>query len=127
MAVVAGSVLDLIIAGRVFAVPADNDSGRKLGGTENEVVSNGDGSARIIKSRVPLNIDSIAVSVDDDRGDQQFLQDISNGNDFVPVNVTYASGDTWQGSAIITGELSYSSANGIASFGLMGPGELTKQ
>lgn len=127
MAAVGGSIESVTLDGRIFPVAADAEAQRKLGGFENEVQSNGDGTARLIKTRVPLSIDGLTVEVDDDRGDHEFLQELSNRNDFFPVAITYASGNTYQGTAQIVGETQASSQNATASVSLMGPGVLTKQ
>lgn len=127
MAAVGGSIESVTLDGRIFAVAADAEAQRKLGGFENEVQANGDGTARLIKTRVPLSIDGLTIEVDDDRGDHEFLQELSNRNDFFPVALTYASGATYQGTAQLVGETQASSQNATASVSLMGPGILTKQ
>lgn len=127
MAATGGSIESISLRGRIFAVAADAEANRKLGGFENEVQANGNGTARIIKTRVPLSIDGLTLTVDDTRGDHEFLQDLSNATDYFPISITYASGVTYGGTAIITGELSASSQSATASVSLMGPGELAKQ
>lgn len=127
MAAVGGSIESISINGRNFPVASDAEANRKLGGFENEVQANGDGTARIVKTRVPWGIDGIQVEIDDDRGDQEFLQDIADGTAFVPCDMTLASGITYSGRGIITGEVQASSQNATASISLMGPGELAKQ
>lgn len=127
MAAVGGSIESVTIRGRIFPVAADAEAQRKLGGWENEIQANGDGSARIIKTRVPLAITGLTLEVDDDRGDLEFLQDVANAFDFVPIGITYASGLTYQGQATITDELQSSSQNATASVSLSGPGILTRQ
>lgn len=127
MAAVGGSIESVDLGGRTFAVSADAEVQRKLGGFENEVLSNGNTTARIIKTRVPLSLDGLTLSVDDDRGDQEFLQDLSNRKDFFPIAITYASGVSYQGSAMLVGEAAYSNQSATASASLMGPGILTKQ
>lgn len=122
-----GSIESVTLDGRNFAVAADAEAQRKLGGFENEVQANGDGTARLIKTRVPLAIDGLTLEVDDDRGDHEFLQALANRNDYYPIAITYASGVTYQGRAAITGEMQASSQSAMASVSLMGPGELTKQ
>jgi len=124
---VGGSIIEVSLKGRIFAVAADAESNRKLGGWENEVQANGDGSARIIKTRVPLSIDGLTLEVDDARGDHEFLQGLANEFDFFPISITYASNDTYSGRAIISGELQYSSKNGTAAVSLNGPGVLERQ
>jgi len=127
MTAIGGSMESITLNGRTFAIAADADSNRKLGGFENEAQANGDGSARLIKTRVPPNMDGLTVSVDDDNGDQEFLQDLADMKDFFPITATYASGAIWQGSGQITGEFQYSSQNATASLSLSGTGKWTKQ
>ncbi len=127
MSAVGGSIESVNLSGREFAVAADAEAQRKLGGWENEVQANGDGTARLIKTRVPLSIAGLTIEIDDDRGDQEFLQDLADQNDFWPLGITYASGNTYQGTGQIVGENPASSQNATAAIDLMGPGKLTKQ
>lgn len=127
MAAVGGSIESVGLDGRQFAVAADAEAQRKLGGFENEIQANGDGTARIIKTRVPLMIAGLTVSTDDARGDQEFLQGLADRFDFFPISITYASGSVYQGTAIIAGELQSGSQNATTQFDLSGPGKLTRQ
>ena len=127
MAATGGSIESLTLDGRNFAVAADAEAQRKLGGFENEVQANGNATARLIKTRVPLSLDGVTVEIDDDRGDQEFLQELSDRNDFFPIAITYASGSTYQGTAQLVGETQASSQSATAPVSLMGPGVLTKQ
>jgi hypothetical protein len=127
MTAVGGSIESVNLSGREFAVAADAEAQRKLGGWENEVQANGDGTARLIKTRVPLSIAGLTIEIDDDRGDQEFLQDLADQNDFWPLGITYASGNTYQGTGQIVGENPASSQSATAAIDLMGPGKLTKQ
>ena len=124
---VGGSIESVTLDGREFPIAADAEAQRKLGGFENEVQANGNGTARIIKTRVPLSLDGLTAEVDDDRGDHEFLQELSDRNDFFPIAITYASGNTYQGTAQLVGEMAASSQNATAAISLMGPGKLTKQ
>ncbi len=127
MPAVGGSIESVTLDGREFAVAGDAEAQRKLGGFENEIQSNGNGTARIIKTRVPLSIDGLTLDTDDDRGDQEFIQELANRNDFFPIAITFASGSTYQGSAQIVGDLQTSSQSAMTSVNLMGPGNLTSQ
>jgi len=127
MAAIGGSIESLTIRGRNFAVAADAEANRKLGGFENEVLANGDGTARKIMTRVPLSLDGVTLEMDDSRGDHEFLQEVANLKDFVVIAITYASGITYQGSATIVGEFQASSQSATAPVSLMGPGTLTRQ
>lgn len=127
MSAIGGSIESITLDGREFGVAADAEAQRKIGGFENEVQANGNGTARLIKTRVPLSIDGLTVEIDDSRGDQEFLQEIANRNDYFPIAITYASGETYQGTAQITGEFTTSSQSAMGTVSLMGPGVLTKQ
>jgi len=127
MSAVGGSIESVTLDGREFPVAADAEVQRKLGGFENEVQSNGDGTARLIKTRVPLLLDGLTLETDDDRGDQEFIQALSDRNDFFPIAITYASGSTYQATAQIMGETQTSSQNATTAVTLSGPGVLTKQ
>lgn len=127
MTAIGGSIESITLDGRIFPVAADAEVNRKIGGFENEVQSNGDGTARLIKTRVPLSLDGLVVEIDDVRGDHEFIQDLTNRKDYFPIALSYASGETYQGTAQIVGETQASSQNATASLSLMGPGILTKQ
>ena len=127
MAAIGGSIESLTLDGREFAVAADAEAQRKLGGFENEVQANGGGTARLIKTRVPLSLDGVVVEIDDSRGDSEFLQDLSNSSDFFALGITYASGITYQATAQLVGETQASSLNATAPLSLMGPGVLQAQ
>lgn len=124
---VSGSIESISLNGRNFAVAADSDVSRKLGGFENEIQANGNGTARLVKTRVPWGLDGLTIHVDDDRGDHEFLKDLADGNGFFPVSITFASGVTYQARGQVTGELASSSQNGTAGLNVSGPGEMTKQ
>jgi len=127
MPAIGGSIESITLSGRGFAVAADAEAQRKIGGFENEVQANGDGTARLIKTRVPLALNGLTIEIDDDRGDHEFLQELSDQNDFFPIVISYASGEDYQGTAQIVGETQASSQSASASISLMGPGILTKQ
>lgn len=127
MATVGGSIESVNLDGRNFAVAADAEAQRKLGGFENEVMANGDGSARLIKTRMPFSITGLQIDIDDNRGDHEYLQDLADENDFFPGSITYASGQTFQGRMQIGGEFTVSSQSSTASIDLMGPSRLTRQ
>lgn len=124
---VAGSIDSVTLDGRTFSVAADAEVQRKLGGFENDVQSNGDGGARLIKTRVPLMLDGLVLDVDDSQGDHEFLQQLQDANDFFAITITYASGDVYNGQAQITGETQFSNQSTTATVSLMGPGKLTPQ
>ena len=127
MAAIGGSIESVSIDGRNFPVAADADSQRKLGGSENEVESNGDGSGRLIKTRVTWSIDGLMLTIDDSRADHEFLQALTDRSDFFPIAVTYASGQVYQGTGQITGEFQVGNQAQTGAITLKGPGALTPQ
>jgi len=124
---VGGSIEAISLKGREFEVTPDADTNIEIGGFENEVLSNGGGGARLIKTRKPLEIDGIALDTDESRGDAEFLQNLANLKDFFPIALTNASGTTWQGSAQITGPIKRGTQSGSTPISLKGPGILTRQ
>jgi len=127
MTAVGGSLESVTLAGRYFAVAADAESNRKIGGFENEVQMNGDGTARLIKTRVPFMVDGLQLDVDDFAGDHEFLQELADRNDFFEMSATYASGAVWQGNGQITDELQFSNQSSTCAVSMQGTGTLTQQ
>lgn len=127
MSAIGGSIESIAIDARVFSVAADADSPRKLGGFENEMQANGDGSARVVKTRMLGQLNDLQLAIDDDNGDQEFLQEIADRNTLVPVTITYASGAIYTGNGQIIGEVNTSSQNTTASVSLHVETKLVKQ
>lgn len=127
MPVIGGSIESISLSGRNFAVAADAEGQRKLGGFQNEVQPNGDGTARIVKTREAWNLEGLTIAIDDSRADQEFVQNLADGNSFFSVAITLASGVVYQGNGQITGDMQYSTQNATASISLMGQGKLTAQ
>lgn len=127
MPAVGGSIESITLDGRNFAVAADAEGQRKLGGFENEVQANGDGTARKIMTRTPWALDGITVSIDDGRGDDEFIQGLQNRKDFFPIAISFASGTVYQGTGTVTGETPTSSQSATKQISLMGPGNLSSQ
>ncbi len=121
---IGGSIESVTVKGRPFPVAADADASRKLGGFEADVQANGDGTARVVMTRVPWQLDGLSLEIDEDRGDQEYLQDIIDAKKFVPIEVTFCSGVTFRGSGIPSGELAVSSMNATAPLKFNGPGKL---
>jgi hypothetical protein len=127
MSEVGGSIEEITLAGRSFAVAADADSNRFLGGMVADVQANGNGSARIIKTRAPWSMDGLTISIDDDNGDDEFIQELIDKGGFIAISITYASGTIYQGTGIPVDESATSSMNITKAISLKGKGKLTKQ
>jgi len=127
MTALGGSILSVSISSRIFQVASDADVTSKLGGFENKVVPNGNGTARIVKTKVPWSLEGVQIEVDDNRGDHEFLQGIADGNDYVPCNITMVSGITWTGDGIVTDTPGRSTQNATCGLSLAGRGKLEQQ
>jgi hypothetical protein len=127
MPAVGGSIQSISIRGRIFPVASDAEANKKLGGWENEVQANGDGTARLVKTRVPWSIDGLQIEINDSRADHEFLKEIANSFDFVPITMELASGVVYEGTGQISEEVTSSSQSATATITLMGPGDLVQQ
>lgn len=108
-----GPIESITIKGRRFAVDAESDMDLNLGGFINEVKPNGDGSSRIVKSRRLAMAKGGALSVDNDRSDNEFLQEVSDEITPVDVDVTLVDGTVYSGNMSIVGEFTYKTKDGI--------------
>lgn len=124
---VGGSVLEMIIGGRLFQVAADADGSRDLGGYTSEYSPNGNGSARKLMTRKVWKLGGLSLEIDDERGDQEYLQDIVDSPDNVDISATMVSGITWAGKGSPTGDFGMSTANATAPLEFSGPGKLKQQ
>lgn len=129
-----GSIQEVSIGGRIFAVAADADVNRKLGGFTATVEANGNGTARKILTREPWTITGLTLSIDHDASDQEFLQAVADGTSdaigpdgFAAMSVTHADGNTYQGRGTVTEAIEAASMNATAAVSLSGPNKLVKQ
>lgn len=121
MTAVGGSLESVTLNGRTFAATADADVNVRLNGFSNESQANGNGSSRLIKTRMTAMVENIVVQADDDNDDHTFLQQLADTNDYFPVTVALASGAVYMGNLQIEGDLTRSTLNATASFNLSGP------
>jgi hypothetical protein len=124
---VGGSVISVSIGGRQFAVPADAAITIKVGGNENELPSNGDGTSRLIKTRVPGMLTGIVLSIDDSQQDFEYLQSVADSNVLTTIVAELASGAIWTGNGIIVGELPTDTQATTATFDFHCEGALVQQ
>jgi hypothetical protein len=127
MPAVGGSIQSITIRGRIFPVASDAEANKKLGGFENEVQANGDGTARKIMTRVPWAIDGLQVEINNSAGSQEFLQEVADSLDFVSIELELADGTVYAGTGTITDEIQVSSQNTTATIKVGGPGKLESQ
>lgn len=124
---IGGSIESVSIDNQLYAVAADADATMSLGGFSNEVQPNGNGTARIIKTRVPWSLTGLSLAIDDDANNQEALQTIADGNIYVPVTIRMASGVVYQGSGTITDNIERSTQSATVTVSLSGQGSLSQQ
>lgn len=124
---IGGSIESVSVDNQLFSVAADADATMSLGGWSNEIQPNGNGTSRIVKSRVPWALSGLMIAVDDDAANQEFLQRIADGNTYVPVTIRMASGVTYQGTGTITEPVERSTQSATCSLSLGGQGTLSQQ
>lgn len=126
MSALGGPLATVSIMGREFKVIASSDVKRNMGGFSNAVESNGDQSARLLKTPVPWSLGDCEIEIDDAREDQEFLVGIQKMQDWVDCAGTWISGKVYGGTGQIIGDIAASSATASVSIELSGPGSLKK-
>ena len=124
---IGGSIESMSIKNRLFSVASDADVSRSLGGFNNEVQMNGDGTGRMVKSVVSWMLDGVQVECNNLNSDLEFLQQIADENEFVPFVITYVDGTSYQGTGMLEGELNASSQTATATISIRGVGKLEQQ
>jgi methyl coenzyme M reductase subunit D len=122
-----GSVQNVSVNGRNFPVAADADGARNLGGRTNEVQSNGNGTVRVVQTRVPWSVGGLTLGINDDANDQKFLQDLADSGSLVPFTFELAGGQIYRGNGTISDNIEFSTQNGTASVTFMGEQKLEQQ
>ena len=122
---IAGAMRSLTINGRGFKVAHDGSGNKAMGGRNNEVAMNGDESFRVLQTIMPGSFSDIQVELDDSRGDQEYIQELSDSGLPVPIVATYAANISYTGDLVISGEISKDENVGLASLSFQG-GKLTK-
>lgn len=115
-----GPIETVNIDGRSFTVDGEVDGAKALSGFMNEVKSNGDGSFRLVKSRKPGRYNSLPLVIDNDRGDEEFIQERMNSFKFFNVNITEVDGTVFTGSMQIVEDPETSSKEGTKEVSFAG-------
>lgn len=127
MTAVGGSIVEVSLSGRPFAVPADNEAQLMIGGFNNEVQMNGNKSGRLIKTVVANGVDGLLIEIDHSKGDLEFVQSLADLKDFFVMTAELSNGSVYQGKAQITGDVQGSTQSATAAVTLRGPLSLTTQ
>jgi hypothetical protein len=124
---VGGPIEEVNIDGRRFVVAADADAERDLGGFTNEVSPNGDGSARLLKTRKAWKLSGLSLEINSNRGDLEYLQGKADSKEFFPISVKHCDGAVYGGSGQITGDIKASGMKAVCPVEFSGPKKLEKR
>ena len=124
---VGGYITDLSLAGRSFSTAADAEVNIDYGGDSNEIEMNGDNTGRVVKEKVPWSMEGVVISIDNEKEDYEFLNQLRSRGRLFPITAGLADGTILQGDGQITGALALSSKNTTVPVTLKGTGRLSKQ
>jgi hypothetical protein len=127
MPAIGGSIQSISIRGRLFPVASDADANIQLGGFQNEVSPNGNGTARLLKTRVAWMVDGLQVELDHGRADLEFLQEIADSLEFVDFTIELVDGTVFQGEGQLVDEIQGSTQSATATITVHGQQKLTQQ
>ena len=123
-----GPLQECSIKGRIFPCTSDGEANRDLGGFKGKTEMNGDGSKRRILERKAWGHD-IVLSIDDARGDQEFLQEVADGvyGEDVDITLTYVTGLTYGGKGNIEDDIIFDAKTSTAKLRVAGGNKLEAQ
>jgi hypothetical protein len=102
----------------------DDAANVSLSGFSNETKENGDGSRRLVKSRVPGMIENINVDISTERDDLAYLQGLRDLPGFFDVVLTYCDGTVYVGAMQLTGDVKHDAQQATAGVTLSGTVEM---
>lgn len=116
MTVRAGDIRQLTWFGKELDIKGeDANVNIDLGGYTNETGINGNGVLHGTKRRKKATVADAPISIDDDRGDLEFLQTKADAGEPGPLSITLASGITYYGAMVLVGEVRKATGDGTAS------------
>jgi hypothetical protein len=116
MAARGGDVRQYLISGREFDPVGGSSPTIILAGYTNENLPTGNGKIHTLAKRKLGGFDGGVISLDATRKDQEFIQNLINGQNAFNVSVTLASGKTYSGSGKIEGDANFNSNDGQFEF-----------
>lgn len=115
-----GDIRQFKLNGKEFDVPSGTAISVTPQGLTNTYSASGNGNVSGTQVRIPAKLSGVQVSIDNSNDDYNFLCDIRDKGEFVPVTITLADGTAWNGTLGIQGDLTYASDTGIAAFEMAG-------
>lgn len=120
MGVRAGDIRQFTVGGREFDPAPESNWTIRLAGVTNEVGLTGNGVAHVTQRKQTGGISDCAISIDPTRQDLEYINDLKNGGEATPVNVTLVSGTTYSGALYVVGDVEYNSGEGTATLEMRG-------
>ena len=111
---------------RSFAVEKGGDNTLDLGGYVKEIEMNGNGTARAVQERKPWMIENIALNVEADNKDLEFLQDVQDSPNDAEFTISYVVGDVYRGTGTLTGDLKHNTKTSLVAVNISGGGKAEK-
>jgi hypothetical protein len=108
------------LAGRRFACDGEDDAVLNLGGKNNEIVPNGDGTNRNKQTRVVGTLEGTNLIFDPENSDIEYLADLKNGGKLFDYSGTTNDGIIYSGLVQIVDELKFSFKEGTVEITLSG-------
>jgi hypothetical protein len=115
-----GDIQSININGREFDPANEQTLNYRLSGFTNENLPTGNGKLHTNKRRKLGGFDGLAISIDPSRQDLEFLQEIANSFDPVPVSITLVNGTVYSGSLKMEDVLDANSGDGTVEISMMG-------
>ena len=113
--------------GREFRTPGDAAGTRSLGGMTNEVKLNGDNeTARVTQTPTAWAITGQPVQVDDDLGEQEFVQGLVDSGITVDFVFDFGNGYRYQAKGTIVEALELDMMERLMTLNFSGPGKMKK-
>jgi hypothetical protein len=117
---VAGPFESHTLAGRRFVCDGEDAAQLQLNGKSNEVKPAGDGTNRVVQSRIAGTLEGTNLTFDPANGDDDYLQALRIGGKFFDYSGTTNDGIVWAGSVQITGDLKFDYKAGTVPITLSG-------
>lgn len=122
---VGGDIKRVSIAGTFYSVASGTSVAIQLGGDKNAIETNGDRTARLLKTTVPWSVTGLTISLHED-GTFQKLESVKNLSGLVPITIEKWDGSSLTGQGQIVDEMTENTDKNTADVSLSGTQTLTK-
>lgn len=116
----AGDIKQIIIHDREFDPKEGSSTTFRTAGYKNESSSTGNGGISTKQNRKLGGFDSVGISLDNSKGDLEYLQEKADSGEAGNSSITLADGSTYAGDLVIQGEIDASSDGGSTEITALG-------